>query len=568
MRAALAVVVVSVLSFVPASASAWTEASVRSVHAEVRVDREARAHVILTATVRVHGGWLEGLEIAGLDPDLVLDETYDTWAEGGDGETYTPSVSSAHGDRVHVAFRGRSPRRGDVRIGFAYHTSLAHRATEPVEDEDRVRVSWTLPGWRAGLDGVQIDLVLPPGSVVGPRDAEQGAELSLEVEELADRTVFHFWRAHLPRTMAWTVRGDVPAEAMDPGLRGAPVVRLPPPPPSAALAAARDPSSFWMLLPSVLALLALAQIGFVGRRARRSGVAARSPLFAPALVRGALVLAAAPAAASLGLAGHALPALGVLGALALCAAHLRGGAPGPTKLGAFRPVDARWLRAARKERWRSWLYPEALLDVTTLPGALHAGAWLALPWLLPDPPVPLDVLLLAAVLPAPIFATGTRLSFPRSVPEVLRALLAFARRIDTLPDGVALRPVMLVAADGEVQDVRVRTVLDHRPDGLLRLDLALGHQAHAGGWHVVPEWLIVTRADSPADVALRALGLDDAVSKGGRRVVRQIDAADRAVLARVIDALRDCPAAVEVARGVAAPAETVRDVPAPQAVGF
>ncbi|MCA9609689.1 MAG: hypothetical protein KC619_29020, partial [Myxococcales bacterium] len=297
MRVALAVPFLLLL--VPATASAWTDAVVRSVHAEVQVDSEASAHVTLTVTVRVHGGWLEGLEIAGLDPDLVLDEGYEVWAEGDDGETFTPRLSLVHHDRVNVAFRGRSPRRGEVRIGFAYRTSLAHRATEPVEDDDRVRVAWTLPGWRAGLDGVQVDLVVPRGSVAGPRDAEldTGAELSMEVEELEDRTVFHFWRAHLPRTVAWTVRADVPSEAMAPGLRGAPIVRLPPPPPSAALDREVDPTPFWMGLPALLALFALAQIVFVARRARRAGSPSRPLLFAPAIVRACLVLAAAPVAA-------------------------------------------------------------------------------------------------------------------------------------------------------------------------------------------------------------------------------------------------------------------------------
>ena len=33
----------------------------------VLLERDASVHVTLTATVRVHGGWLEGIEIAGLD---------------------------------------------------------------------------------------------------------------------------------------------------------------------------------------------------------------------------------------------------------------------------------------------------------------------------------------------------------------------------------------------------------------------------------------------------------------------------------------------------------------------
>ncbi|MBX3273582.1 MAG: hypothetical protein KF729_25180 [Sandaracinaceae bacterium] len=568
MRRALAVVL---CLFAPAPASAWTDAAVRSVHAEVRVDAEARAHVTLTVTVRVHGGWLSGLEIAGLDPDLVLDEAYTPWAEGGDGERFEPRLAPAPGERVMVSFpRGRTPRRGDVRIGLAYHTALAHRATEPVEDTDRVRVSWTLPGWRAGLDGVQVDLIVPHGSIAGPRDVEldAGGERSVEVEQREDHTVLRFWRAHLPRTMTWTVRADVPQDAMDAALRGAPIVRAPPPSSVAALRAPGDPAHFWIPLALAIALLCVAQIAVVARRGRRAGGAARALLYAPGVVRGAVALAVAPCGAVLGLAGHAYAGLAALAVCALCGAHLPGARPSQSKLGAWRIVDARWLAAARRARWRPWLHPEALLDATTPLGALHAALWLALPWAWAEAPVPLDVRLCAAVLPAPILVTGTRLAFALGPTDALARLLTATRALATLPPGLALRPVMYVSADGEVQDVRIRTVLAERPDGLLRLDLALAHEPHAGGWRAAPVWLVVARADSPADVALRALDADEASSRGGRRVVRQGEPGDAAFLGRVLAALDACPPAREHARGVPAPLETVRDLPAPAAVGF
>ncbi len=564
-----ALVALSIL-LCPVAASAWTDAVVRSVHAEARVQPDASVHVTLTATVRVHGGWLEGLEIAGLDDDLVLDEAYEVWAEDGEGVTYAPRVRAVRGNRVQVSFRGRSPRRGELRIGFAYRASLAHHATEPLEDEERVRVTWSLPGWQAGLDGVQIDLIVPPGSRAGPRDdqIDTGAELSVDVEDLADRTVVHCWRAHLPRTVPWTVSADVPAAAMDAALRGAPVVRLPPPPPSAVIAPERDGTPFWMGLASLLGLLALAQILVVPRRARQVGVRVRALLLAPPLVRAAIALVAAPLGAWLGLIGHPMFALATLALVPLAATHLPRPQLAPSKLGAWRNVDARWLRAARGSFWRRWLHPASLLDATTAPGLLHAAVWLALPWVWTEPPVSFDVLLLASVLPLPILATGTRLAFVRPAHETLHRLLAHARSLRGLPDGVALRPVMHVSVDGDVQEARVRTVLEARADGLLRLDLALGHLPHAGGWHTRPVWLVVTRADSPADTALAALGFEAEPSRGGRRVCRSVPTHDAALLRQVLDALAACPPARASARGTAAPLETVRDLPAPQAVGF
>jgi hypothetical protein len=51
-------------------------------------------------------------------------------------------------------------------------------------------------------------------------------------------------------------------------------------------------------------------------------------------------------------------------------------------------------------------------------------------------------------------------------------------------------------------------------------------------------------------------------------VVRTVDARGTAFVRRVVDALAECPAAEETPRGTATPQETVRDLPAPRAVGF
>lgn len=563
-----ALVVLLLISY-PAPGSAWTDAAVRSVHAEVQLAEDASIHVTLTATVRVHGGWLEGIEIAGLDENLVLDDEYEVWAEDGEGRIYHPQVRLVRGNRVQISFPGRSPRRGELRIGFAYRASLAHRATEPLASEDAVRVRWTLPGWRSGLDGVQLDVVAPAGTQLGPRDpGDDGVDVSMEVEELADRTVLHWRRAHLPRTVPWTVSFDVPAGVLDESLRGAPVVLLPPPPTSAALAPPADPTWFWIALAAVLGILGLAQIVLVSRLASRAASEARPLLFAPAIVRAVVILVAAPVGAWLGAASEPLCALATLALVPLAAAYRPGAAPSPPKLGAWREVGSRWLDASRSG-WRVQAGPSALLDATTALGAVHCLAWLALPWAWAQPPVPFHVMLVASVLPLPIFLTGTRVSFPRSAPDVLRQLLRVASSMRELPYGVALRPVMHVSADGDVQDARVRTALEHRPEGLLRLDLALGHLPHTGGWHTQPMWLVLTRAGSPAEEALqRALPMEPAVSRGGRRVVRCVDASDGAFLKSVIEALKSCPAAEPTPRGHPVPLETVRDLPPPQAVGF
>lgn len=566
--------VLALLALGPGTAHAWTEAAVRSVQAQVVIDEEARAQVSLTATVRVRGGWLEGIELAGLDPDLELDESSVPWAVGLDGERFAPRVRVVRDGRVQISFPGRSPRRGRVMIGLVYHTSLAHRATAPLEDEDRVRVSWTLPGFRSGLDGVQIDVLAPPGSRMGPRAAEDTrASLERSEQRLDDHTVLTWRRAHLPRTVPWTVSVEVPSEALVPALRGAPVDAPPPPPRSLAGASDADPTPFWLGLAGLLALVALAKLGAVRRLARRARSRARPLAPLPDFVRALGVLAACAGGALLALEVDPWLALGAFAAAALMATYRAAPPPPGSRLGAWHAADARWIAASRRAGWRRWLAPAGLLDATTPLGALHLGGWLVAPWLLPSARgLPLEARMLASVVALPVLLGGTRRAFPLGPAEALRALLGFARRLRALPEGVALRPVMHVDVRGDVQEARVRTVLAHRPEGLLRLDLAMGRLAQAGGWEERPMLLVVTRADSPADAALaEALpDLSPVESRGGRRVLRRAPVTGRELplLARVLEALADCPAAAAPSRGTAIPQQTVRDLPAPRAVGF
>lgn len=541
----------------PTGAEAWTNAAVRHVHARVVLAPDATAHVTLTATVRVHGGWLEGVELAGLDPDLVLDEAIVPAAFDEAGRRYRPNVN-VQGNAIQFSFPERSPRRGRVILVVAYRTNLAHRASEPVAGTERVRVRWTLPGWRSGLDGVEIELVAPEGSQVDPDAQADGASVTREVS--AEGTHFRFRRAHLPRTVPWTVGVEVPADVMPEALRGAPIVRKPPPAPPVEVVA--DPRPRWYGLAALLALLVLGKGLAVRTLARRSRSRARSLLGLPAwlLALGGLALAAAG-----GALGPTQPLLAMaLFALAMLTATYRTGAPrAPSRLGAWRVADARWLRAARRT-WMRALAPSSLLDATTPLGLVHLLAWLTLPWAFE---LPLAEQLCLSVLPLPLLTTGTRLAFPSGPLCTLHALLGLARRLRALPDDVGLCPVVHVDVRGEVQEARVRTVLARRPRGLLRLDFALAEANRAGGHHREPTLLLVTRAGSPAEEALEQKMPDvpGVPSPGGRRVLRllPLDA-----LERVVSALADCPEAPVASRGTAALEETVHALPAPRAIGF
>ncbi|MFW6051609.1 MAG: hypothetical protein ACODAU_10560, partial [Myxococcota bacterium] len=205
-----------------APARAWTEADVRAVRAEVDVAPDGGAHVQLELGVKVRRGWLEGLEVAGLDPDLELDPERPPWwipVDDGDAEreppAFEPDVRVFRDGRVQLRFIDRrSPRRGTYRAGFAYRTRLQ---VEPAAD-DRLRLRWTLPPWRSGLDDVEVR-VHAPGRAHPAKslpDAPSGVRVTRQ--EDADGTTLTFRRTHLPRTVAWPVAVEVPAGAMAPGL--------------------------------------------------------------------------------------------------------------------------------------------------------------------------------------------------------------------------------------------------------------------------------------------------------------------------------------------------------------
>ena len=102
--------------------------------------------------------------------------------------------------------------------------------------------------------------------------------------------------------------------------------------------------------------------------------------------------------------------------------------------------------------------------------------------------------------------------------------------------------------------------------GLLRLDFALAEAERTGGYERTLSLITVTRADSPAEQALadRMPELEAQSSSGGRRIAR---ITSLEMLPRIAEVLADCPEAPAPARGSAAPQETVRDLPAPRAVG-
>jgi hypothetical protein len=554
----------------PAPAAAWTDSAVRSARARVAIDGEGTAIVFLEVEVRISGGWLEGLEIAGLDPDLALLQDPRPIAIDDQGRPHYPTVTPRRGGRLQVSFPRRSPRRGRIVLSLAYRTSLAHRAV-PVRGEDAVDVSWTLPPWRSGLDGVEIVLIVPPGATA---QVAEGAVTERGRSRRADGLVELRWRRpHLPRTQPWTVTARLPRAALGPALRTltdgeARVVSATPPPPPRSVRD-RDPRPFWVGTALLLGLLLVAKELAMRARTRRRGVPSRPWVALPTWLR---LPGAAAALACAAVVGPVGPEAGL--ALMATAVLLGVHAPSPRPLaaptlGAWHRADGRWLEAARRA---ARLRALDGLDATRPLGLLVLAVFLALPWVLPPVGERDVVVALACLLPVALLVTGTRRALPPSPLETLLRAMRWAGRAEALR-GVAVAPYVHLDVRGRIQAARLRLSLPQTPRGLLRLDLADGARWDLGGRRATPLLVVVTRRGSPAEARLAAAFADvsDAVSPGGRRVARCFDLAREPLeelLGRIRYALADCPLA-RSEREAGGPSEaTVPELPNPAALGY
>jgi hypothetical protein len=539
----IAAVLCAAVAGAAAPARAWTEAQVESLRANVEIGPDGHAQIAMQLRVRVHAGWLDALEVAGLDPGFELDAEKPPYFVSEDGGTkYDPAVRLYERQgRIAFSFRRRtSPRRGGYVVGLVYRADLSG-ATAPT-DEGGVRVRYILPGWRSGLDGVTVSMWLPPGA----RDASVALN-AVEATELRtrERTVLTWTRAHLPRTVAWVFEAEVPEGAMAPELRRARPVDRRPPRPDVPLEPARKAPA---LLAALVALFALLKRGAFAVACRRLRARPRPLVPMPwEPLRAALVLVLAS------LAGWLWPeegpiALALLGAVVLLGLE-RTPVPAPApRFGVFRPASRADLRAARRAALRAWLGPLAFLDLTSPVGFLLPAAAVVSVLALArvespaDPAAPITLFHGLALL-APLFVTGTRHQLPLAPLGRLHRLCRIARRLRVPLEGpaIALRPMLHAGTDGVLQDARLRVVTDERPEGLVRCDVAIAERRALGGFSPEPVLVVVTRRGTRAEAAVaRSLPRLRAEDAPGGRIARIAPAgpAPGRDLVRVVGALR------------------------------
>jgi hypothetical protein len=490
----------------PSLASAWTAATVRTAHADVELLPDGRAHVAMTIRVRVDGGWLEGLEIEGLDRDAVLDPDRPLTFRDASGIALPVEVTARDGGRVSLRFARRAaPRRGEYEVDLAWSTALGETSAL---DADTLEARWIFPAWHYGLDGVEIRWIVPEGSTQQPDD-EITAPIEIEVSPLEDaRLAITHRRAHLPRTSDWETVVRVPRAAWPHPVDGA--SEAPDEPSARAAASPEAPSSLepassagepagdrttWLGLALAIALAALLKRGDLEARARRSRRVARwlvsTPRWLHALACAALAAVGA-ATYALGLdASYTLVAAGVLVTVSWQAATQH---PPRPRLLSLSPVSSSEIVRARRERWLDWLLPSAWVEpsrlgVPTL--ALAASVVIG---------ADSAARALGALLVA-IVASGARARFGEMPTQAIRVLSSAMEslRVDLGAPHVSVR--LLGRGAYDALDVRLHVSLaaddtNARVLEDLRVELVADGEALA--------LRVAAREDTAADVALRA----------------------------------------------------------------
>jgi hypothetical protein len=546
---------------VPARAHAWTEARVTTASALVAVEEDGSADVQLELGLTIDAGWLEGLEIAGLDPDLALDPAEVVVLVAESGERFTPTVRDLSGGRVSLTFARRdAPRRGHYRTRLRYRTALGERATTPTGD-GTIRFEWTMPGWQSGLDGVSVQIVAPRGARLPEGEIDAHATVDVDRREAAEGTVLTFHRAHLPRTVPWVVAFEVPEEAVIPALRG-PRAHAPIPAPPAPTAPAPTLPRALFVLVALFVTFAVGKRVTFERAARARGavprplVPARPPLHA--------LFCAGAGAASLELARRGFelwPA--PLFAIVLSSIQRPVRMISAPRLGAFRVATRAHLKDATRARRLATISPTRWLDASRPLGAASTiaaalGVWLMArsegPWPFAFTAAHGATLLVCLLLTSP----ATRLPTPPRLRLAALARLAHALRAPLRADAPPFALCLLVHedADGQVQDARLRVATPSRPQGLIRLDVAWLERDGLGGHRASPALVVVTRAGSPAELAIA--GALPALRAQQAPAGRRARVADLVELPRVLGAL-----------GEAEPAAPARDdEPRPRAAAL
>ncbi len=474
-------------------AQAWTRAQVRDARVDLQLGSETSLEVALELGVEVFGGWLEQLDVSGLEGLEDAEQAGLTaWVKREDGEELTPEVRLKNGVVGIRMARKDAPRRGLHRLGLKF--TLPHAAMS--ERGGATRLSWTLPGWEAGLEQAEIRFVVPQGArpVQDPSLAQQVSEQALGDGML----LLTFQRVHVPRETPWQVAVDLKAASGAARMGSAAMSRV-----------GADRSQFGAAAAFVLLVSFLARQG--NRKRARWGGAHMVPLLParfPSMLAGLVLWGL-----GLWVSGFSVlwGALLLLASTLLCLERAVARPRGPT-LGHFAPIGASDLAALQRSHLRERLGLVPFFDVTSAVGVASVlAACATLAWFLrAEKSLPFWAFALSCALVPLLSTAGAR--FPRTLATRVRSLLRAAESLRL--SGVALNLVWF-EADAQHEEPRLRVLLARPHQGLLRIDVL--SDTRPGARSLV--LCAVVLADSTAQRALSASWEDsfEVVNQAGKR---------------------------------------------------
>lgn len=517
-RLALLLLWVSLI-VLPQTAFAWVETSVRSYHARVLVARDGTAEIRHELVLRVRGGPLQSLEIAGVGTAIEpLPDGAIRRAELGAGTLWPLTVTSTEEGALRLQIQSeRGVRGGSYLFEFGYRVALQELGWQKREG-DKIRLTFVGPRLQSGVDSAQVTFVVP--------HAERAPELAVQTEGPGAGILLHQIRRSAETDEIELLRSHLAiGEPAVWQIHVAPEVFHTPPPlesessaPSLPIidrALQRAPVSFAHILLSFVlgvlgALLVFSKTSLLTRAAKEHGVEPRPLLPGRPLLRSGGV--ALGVAATAWFALERQPGAAVISALVpllLCTFLLPQRETKPRGPGSWKKLNLSELPAARPLP-APWFEPERPRGFLLFTGLVLGFAGLSYYLLSLSPYLSLMSWLGVALL-LPLFWTGRYRDLPLSPLEQGKLWYNYTERRLKSPDlrlelwgrmPPQLHAELESSAPAATPDeVRIRLIPNSAPAGLRAFEIALEEGA---GAFIAPSVVLRVLDDSPAAERLPA----------------------------------------------------------------
>lgn len=511
-----AMLVIALWTLWQAPAPAWIETQVKGHSARVEVSPDGSLLVNHELILKVRGGPMKTVEIAGIGTELeALPDAFVRRAEDGSAGRWPLHLSSMEDGAMRLGIGiDRGLRGGNYVFSFGYRVTSRNLGAVEIEG-DRAIVTWIGPRLATGVDSARVTFVVPHGDAeprIAPVADGPGANVLLgELRRGVDTDEVDLVRAHLatgePAVWRVSVASSIFRSSVTSSNKAGTMSSVLPRMRSSHQWTLPWVQGLWLSsIACVFALLVFCKERAVQRIAHIVDARAVALVPLPGLGRAAV---AGMAVAGLGWAVSLQRMPGVLVFLALALVVT-------TYLLPVRRVRPRgpgqWHLISRPPEAGPCLLPGRWFDVSDVRGAglflLLSIAVVSVSYrVLPSSNYLALMVLLGLPLLMPLFFTGTRRVFPRPPLEQARPWFRyFDRVLDDQSVSVELWGRAALCSDQAAvplpdgtttswDEVRLRIVLRAAPSGLKALEVIFEERA---GVHLSPSILLRVRDESPA----------------------------------------------------------------------